>query len=796
MRNSLLRNDGDGTFTDVTQGRPAWPTASSRRTRRRGPTTTTTAGSISTSATSWRRAGSIATRRRHVRGRVGQGRRRAATPSPRASTWGDYDNDGFPDLYASNMFGDNFLYHNKGDGTFDEVAAKLGVQQPLASFPTWWFDYDNDGWLDLFVVAYPNSVEEFVKHYLGQPPAAETLKLYRNDGRRRLHRRVGGDGPGARRAGDGRQRRRHRQRRLPRRLSRHRRAVVRVADPEHPAAQRRRPALRRRHRGHRHRAPAEGPRRRLRRPRRRRRPGHRAERRRGGARRPLRRRGVREPRHAGPALGRPASDRPPVEPGRDRREDPRHRGSRAGGRGAATRLRYREVSSGGSFGSNSYVQHVGLGAATGIESIEIVWPASKTTQVFRNPPIDTLLEIREGADAPVVRPQTGRSVCAATAARPRPPALTTSTDRSGSGRYNRSVTVVLAAILAALSQALGLAGPRPNPRQSQGPIIPKAPDADALLAQAVQLHEAGDIFGAVTNYEAYLKTNPDNAGARSNLGAAYVRLGRLAGGHRRVPQGAGARPGEPDLSLQPGARPLQGRPVSRGGDRAAGDDRRRAPAPRGARCSSATATCARAASRTSSICWRRGRRRTAPIAASPTCWAARSSRPTASTTASALIETHLQGRRQRRGPPADGLGAPARRRRSGGADRAAQGRRAQPAAAGGQRPARPRPAPQRRARSGAAGVPARARDQPRRLQRQPAGQRAEEARPAVRRGARSTSSARCGCAPTTCRRASRWPASTSRRARTKRRASCSRPSSRPSRSTRRRARSSRWSTTG
>ena len=57
------------------------------------------------------------------------------------------------------------------------------MQQPFVSFPTWWFDYDNDGWLDLFVVAYPNSVEEFVKHYLGQPPLAETLKLYRNDGR-------------------------------------------------------------------------------------------------------------------------------------------------------------------------------------------------------------------------------------------------------------------------------------------------------------------------------------------------------------------------------------------------------------------------------------------------------------------------------------------------------------------------------------------------------------------------------------------------------------------------------------
>ncbi|MFL5333038.1 MAG: CRTAC1 family protein, partial [Geminicoccaceae bacterium] len=69
------------------------------------------------------------------------------------------------------------------------------------------------------------------------------------------------------------------------------------------------------------------------------------------------------------------------------------------------RLRYREVSSGGSFGSNSYTQHVGLGRAAGIETIEIDWPASKTKQVFRNPPIDTLLEIAEDAQAPVVRPR-------------------------------------------------------------------------------------------------------------------------------------------------------------------------------------------------------------------------------------------------------------------------------------------------------------------------------------------------------------------------------------------------------
>ena len=116
----------------------------------------------------------------------------------------------------------------------------------------------------------------------------------------------------------------------------------------------------------------------------------------------------------------------------------------------------------------------------------------------------------------------------------------TSTDRHlHRGGTIDPVTAVLAALLAALATSATPPAAQPgaqpavtsqNPPTAQGPTIPKAPDADALLAQAVQLHEAGDLFGAVTNYEAYLKTNPDNAGARSNLGAAYVRLGRLPEG--------------------------------------------------------------------------------------------------------------------------------------------------------------------------------------------------------------------------------------------------------------------------
>ena len=94
----------------------------------------------------------------------------------------DYDNDGFMDLYVSNLGGNNFLYHNNHDRTFTEVGKQAGVQAPWMSFATWFFDYDNDGWPDLFVTSYYMSPEEILRSQVGLPSNVETLKLYHNEG--------------------------------------------------------------------------------------------------------------------------------------------------------------------------------------------------------------------------------------------------------------------------------------------------------------------------------------------------------------------------------------------------------------------------------------------------------------------------------------------------------------------------------------------------------------------------------------------------------------------------------------
>jgi enediyne biosynthesis protein E4 len=73
-------------------------------------------------------------------------------------TVGDYDNDGYDDLFVT-YYGHNVLYHNNGDGTFSDVTRKAGLDQTAVRYGSGctWLDYDRDGRLDLFVANYLNT---------------------------------------------------------------------------------------------------------------------------------------------------------------------------------------------------------------------------------------------------------------------------------------------------------------------------------------------------------------------------------------------------------------------------------------------------------------------------------------------------------------------------------------------------------------------------------------------------------------------------------------------------------------
>ena len=87
-------------------------------------------------------------------------------------TWGDYNNDGRPDLYVSTMFGGSFLFRNDGprdprhpetgEWVFTDVTQQAGLGGKRNTFPTWFFDYDNDGWLDVYLGLGESSYESLL----------------------------------------------------------------------------------------------------------------------------------------------------------------------------------------------------------------------------------------------------------------------------------------------------------------------------------------------------------------------------------------------------------------------------------------------------------------------------------------------------------------------------------------------------------------------------------------------------------------------------------------------------------
>jgi hypothetical protein len=190
--NSLLRNNGDGTFTDVTEETGLLSLHA----------TQTSAwadfdgdgwldlfiGNESTEPADPDRCELFRNNRDGTFTECAAASGLAVARYVKGVACGDYDNDGRPDLYLSCLDGPNLLFHNDvspaspGGWKFTEVGRQAGVTEPLHSFTTWFFDYDNDGWEDLFVAGYSiRNVGDVAADYLGLPHTGELPRLYRNN---------------------------------------------------------------------------------------------------------------------------------------------------------------------------------------------------------------------------------------------------------------------------------------------------------------------------------------------------------------------------------------------------------------------------------------------------------------------------------------------------------------------------------------------------------------------------------------------------------------------------------------
>jgi hypothetical protein len=181
QRKSLLRNNGDGTFSDVTVASGLARVATGTQTAvwvdiDNDGSLDLFAGNESGPAQLFRNSGDGTFE--DIAAKAGVDRRGFNKGVAAA----DYDNDGWSDLYVSNLGGTNFLYRNNRNGTFTELARAAGVPGPGQGFPTWFFDYDNDGHDDLFVASFVTSVDEAARAYLRLPRNGNTLKLYHNLG--------------------------------------------------------------------------------------------------------------------------------------------------------------------------------------------------------------------------------------------------------------------------------------------------------------------------------------------------------------------------------------------------------------------------------------------------------------------------------------------------------------------------------------------------------------------------------------------------------------------------------------
>jgi hypothetical protein len=188
--NSLLRNNGDGTFEDVTEAAGLlWPLY---------PTQTACWADFDNDGWLDLFIGNESLRTRHPSQLFHNNRNGTFTDVSQSAgvtvvgyikgvACGDVDNDGDPDMFLSSRGKENILLRNDGlgdDGTvrFTDVSSQAKVDEPYDSFPTWMFDYDNDGWLDIFVSGFRSRFGDVAAEYLGLPHDSELPRLYRNNG--------------------------------------------------------------------------------------------------------------------------------------------------------------------------------------------------------------------------------------------------------------------------------------------------------------------------------------------------------------------------------------------------------------------------------------------------------------------------------------------------------------------------------------------------------------------------------------------------------------------------------------
>jgi FG-GAP-like repeat/ASPIC and UnbV len=100
---------------------------------------------------------------------------------------GDINDDGLLDIYISELGTPNKLFVNRGGLKFEEISQKAGVTKPEFSFPTWFWDFDNDGLTDIFVSGYDpkmfaTSAGNVLSSLLGKLPTDDNAKLFKNNG--------------------------------------------------------------------------------------------------------------------------------------------------------------------------------------------------------------------------------------------------------------------------------------------------------------------------------------------------------------------------------------------------------------------------------------------------------------------------------------------------------------------------------------------------------------------------------------------------------------------------------------